>query len=206
MPGIYTTYFISCISHPIYGIKTSNYRIIFTFMQYPGFIGYAELNAGDIALLENVYRQRWSTNVKRLQITYLAPLVLYWVLLLVLFIATGSPGSTAEVFIYSKFLVPVYMLITAANVWLLLITMYPIYTDRKQNRKVLIQFTPEPYSVPENGNVYIKTGIPGFLFIEVNYEVYSYIDYLSDLVLEITPKTKIVLSITSPGQTKIIGI
>ncbi len=152
-------------------------------------------------VLQRVRAQRWRTNVKRLQITYLVPLALYGGLLLLIFLTTGWPHHLHEVLTYSVFLIPGYLLITLANLYLLAMTMWPINKDIRGGQKARIVFDPEPYVVEaENVSFYAKTGLPDLPFVEVGLDVYQYLDIINEMVLELSPNTRIVLGIKTMEQ------
>lgn len=173
-------------------------------MRYPGFIDYAPLTDEDMKVLQRVRAQRWYTNKRRLQITYGAPLVLYGGLLLLIFLTTGWPHHLHEVLTYSVFLIPGYFLVTLANIYLWAMTMWPINKDIRRGQKALIVFDPEPYMVEaENVSFYAKTGLPDLPFVEVGLDVYQYLDVIDEMILELSPHTRIVLGIKTPQQAGI---
>ncbi len=186
-------------------------------------IDFDTLKEDDIILTKGIIRKRWGTTFKRLAITLLLPVVCVLavsIFLNIIYLRARIPDkygagihidliipkSINDLKLFGFLLLPGLYLVLAANLWLFIITIPPIYIDLLKRRKKLIQFKPEQYWVAETNQYYLKTNIAAFPFFEVDFNTYCNIENTNILIIESLPLTKILLRIRTADNKGIIPI
>lgn len=184
---------------------------------------YEVLNSSDIRLLKGVIKNRWRATIKRLAVTMLLPVVCVIgvsIFLNIIYLRARMPGkygsgiyidliipkSLNDLKLFGGLLIPGFILVSIANVWLFIITIPPAYIDLLKRRKQVTEFKPEQHMVVETNQYYLKTNVAAHPFFEVDFNTYCNIESTSSLIIETLPLTKIMLNIRTTDDNNIITL
>lgn len=96
-----------------------------------------------------------------------------------------------------------YFILTLANA-ILFVKMIPAaYIDLLRSKKKSIRFYPIPYTI-NDGSYFIKTWIPDYLFIEINYNDFIALDASRLMSLEILPLSRHFLALRYVDNRQIV--
>lgn len=174
----------------------------------------------DMQSLERAIAVRWQSTFNRWRITLALPLIIAIIIAAIFYVLEyryvlfnieppifeSPPNPLKPIF----FVMPVLVLVTIANFVLFVATIPPIYTDKRKGMKERILFVPEPYTIDdpiqieEMQRFYIKTGIHEFPFFEVDFYNFCAAIAVPYLIMELTPKTRILLGIRTREDENII--
>ena len=160
--------------------------------------GYQKMNEQERRYLQQQVARKWKQVLQMLAITFSLP-VIAAAAIAFFQLRMGVDRTWHEWLVYFEInqliWIPVYIIITLANLVYFLLVIPAILADLTRNVKKKVVFYPEPYKMETTGQYFIKTGLPKFLFFEVDYSIYSQIDSSESMTLEILPATKIFLDL-----------
>lgn len=165
--------------------------------------------------------KRWRRFVKQLVLTYLLPLAcIFCILFFLNFIEYYSrhsrhavkdgiigryliPQTLEEIELYAVLTIPIYFIITLANLFSIFRFIIPIHYDQLRNIKKIKPFLPEPYTPELTNDYFIKTNLPEIQFIKVDYSTYISMNYSKEMTAEFSLSTNTLLGIKTLEGTPI---